>query len=48
MPDEQPTAHDSPAYDPAVQTPETLAYEPIEDEQDQWAEQPEDLELPMT
>jgi len=46
MPDEQPTAHDSPAYDPAVQTPETLAYEPIEDEQDQWAEQPEDLELP--
>jgi hypothetical protein len=46
MPDEQPTAHDSPAYDPAVQTPETLAYEPIEDEQDQWAEEPEDLELP--
>lgn len=43
MPDEQQTAHDSPAYDPAVQTPETLAYEPIEDE---WAEEPEDLELP--
>ncbi len=46
MPDEQQTAHDSPAYDPAVQTPETLAYEPIEDEQDEWAEEPEDLELP--
>jgi hypothetical protein len=46
MPDEQQTAHDSPAYDPAVQTPETLAYEPIEDEQDQWAEEPEELELP--
>jgi hypothetical protein len=46
MPDEQQTAHDSPAYDPAVQTPEALAYEPIEDEQDEWAEEPEDLELP--
>ena len=46
MPDEQQTAHDSPADDPAVQTPEALAYEPIEDEQDEWAEEPEDLELP--
>jgi hypothetical protein len=46
MPDEQQTAHDSPAYDPAVQTPETLAYEPIEDEQDQWSEEPDELELP--
>ncbi len=47
MPDEQQTAHDSPAYDPAVQTPETPAYEPIEDEQDQWSEEPEnELELP--
>ncbi len=46
MPDEQQTAHDRPAYDPAVQTPETLAYEPIEDEQDEWSEEPEDLELP--
>ncbi len=46
MPDEQQTAHDSQANDPAVQTSETLAYEPIEDEQDQWSEEPEDLELP--
>ena len=46
MPDEQQTAHDSPAYDPAVQAPETLAYEPIEDEQDQWSEEPDELELP--
>jgi hypothetical protein len=46
MPDEQQTAHDSPAYDPAVQTPETLAYEPIEDEQDQWSEESEEPELP--
>jgi hypothetical protein len=43
MPDEQqPTIHD-----PAVQEPQTPAYEPIEDEeQDEWLEQPEDLELP--
>jgi hypothetical protein len=47
MPDEQQTAPDGPAYDPAVQTPEALAYEPIEDdEQDERAEEPEDLELP--
>ena len=47
MPDEQQTAPDGPAYDPAVQTPEALAYEPIEDdEQDEWAEEPEELELP--
>jgi hypothetical protein len=46
MPDEQHTVQDSSAYDPAAQTPETLAYEPIEDEQDQWAEEPEELELP--
>jgi hypothetical protein len=41
MPDEQQTIHD-----PAVQAPETLAYEPIEDEQDDWPEEPEELELP--
>ncbi len=46
MPDEQQTVHDSPAYDPAGQAPETLAYEPIEDEQGQWAEEPDELELP--
>jgi hypothetical protein len=46
MPDEQQTVHDSPAYDSAGQAPETLAYEPIEDEQDQWAEEPDELELP--
>ncbi|HEY5286032.1 MAG TPA: hypothetical protein VIJ50_02895 [Solirubrobacteraceae bacterium] len=46
MHDEQQTVHDSSAYDPAVETPETLAYESIEDEQDQWADEPEDLELP--
>jgi hypothetical protein len=38
MPDEQQTIHD-----PAVQAPETLAYEPIEDEQDDWTEEPEEL-----
>jgi hypothetical protein len=38
MPDEQQTIHD-----PAVQAPETLAYEPIEDEQDDWTEEPEQL-----
>jgi hypothetical protein len=43
MPDEQQTVHDSPAYDPAVQAPETLAYEPTEEEQDEWAEEPEEL-----
>jgi hypothetical protein len=41
MPDEQQTIHD-----PAVQAPETLAYEPSEDEQDDWTEEPEELELP--
>ncbi len=41
MPDEQQTIHD-----PAVQAPETLAYEPSEDEQDDWTEEPEKLELP--
>jgi hypothetical protein len=46
MPDEQQTAQDSSAYDPAVQTPETLAYEPPEDEQDQWEEEADALELP--
>ena len=38
MPDEQQTIHD-----PAVQAPETLAYEPTEDGQDEWTEE---LELP--
>jgi len=38
MPDEQQTIHD-----PAVQAPETLVYEPIEDEQDDWTEEPEEL-----
>jgi hypothetical protein len=42
MPDEQQTIHD-PAQDIAVQAPETLAYEPIEEEQDGWAEEPEEL-----
>jgi hypothetical protein len=46
MPDEQPTVHDSPTHDPAIQPPETLTYEPIEDEQDEWAEEPEEHELP--
>jgi hypothetical protein len=41
MPDEQQTIHD-----PAVQAPETLAYEPTEDEQDDWTEEPEERELP--
>ncbi|MGD0455253.1 MAG: hypothetical protein ABSB69_16830 [Solirubrobacteraceae bacterium] len=42
MPDEQPTIRD-----PAVQEPQTPAYEPIEEEEaDEWLEEPDELELP--
>ncbi|HEY5344072.1 MAG TPA: hypothetical protein VIJ66_10515 [Solirubrobacteraceae bacterium] len=42
MPDEQPTIRDA-----AVQEPQTLASDPIEEEEpDEWLEEPEDLELP--
>ena len=46
MHDEQQAVPDSSAYDPAAQTPQTLAYEPVEDEQDEWEEESEELELP--
>jgi len=42
MPDEQPTIRD-----PAVQEPQTLASEPIEEEEpEEWLEEPDELELP--
>jgi hypothetical protein len=43
MPPEEPTIHHHPVEPGAVQTHETLAYEPI-DEQDEWLEEP--VELP--
>jgi hypothetical protein len=42
MPDEQPTIHH-----PALHDPQTRAFEPIEDEeQDEWLEEQDELELP--
>jgi hypothetical protein len=43
MPPEEPTIHHDPVEPGAVQTHDTLAYEPI-DEQDEWLEEP--VELP--
>jgi|HubBroStandDraft_3_1064219.scaffolds.fasta_scaffold33019_3 hypothetical protein len=44
MPQEQPTADDTTAQDAVIQAPQTPAYEPYEEgEQDEWLEQPEEL-----
>jgi hypothetical protein len=45
MPHEQPATHDTPPQDAAVQTEDTLAYEPVE-EQQEWLEEPAESELP--